>query len=209
MKTAINLLAALILMSTATTASAVGQSGLAHLHSGNVGRVPIGWVGFCQDRPAECLPTAPATEKRVTLNAASLRDLVRVNLHFNRLIEPVTDQDQYGVVERWSYATSGRGDCEDYVLEKRRELIRLGWPSSALLITVVLDKKGLGHAVLTVVTSDGEYVLDNQTDEVLLWSNSELTFIRRQSPANPNVWVDLGGVIGRPEVATATSGTRR
>lgn len=93
-------------------------------------------------------------------------------------IEPVTDEVQYGVVENWSFAETGKGDCEDYVLEKRRELIRRGWPMSSLLITVVIDKEGGGHAVLTVVTDRGEFILDNQTDAVLPWSSSELTFIR-------------------------------
>lgn len=189
-------------------ALAGGRTDLAHLHPGNAGRAPIGWLGFCAEQPRECLPHSAAREQRVTLSAAAWRELVRVNLHFNRIIEPVTDQEQYGVIERWTYANSGRGDCEDYVLEKRRELVRLGWPASALLITVVRDKEGLGHAVLTVVTDRGEYVLDNQTDEILLWSHSQLTFIRRQSPLDPNAWVDLGGVIGRPEVVTATLGSR-
>ena len=208
MKTLSSFLGALVLVWTSGAATAGGQTDLAHLHAGSVGRAPIGWVGFCTERPRECLPHASAAETRAALTAASWRELVQVNLHFNRTIEPVTDQEQYGVIERWTYANTGRGDCEDYVLEKRRELIRRGWPSSALLITVVRDKEGLGHAVLTVVTDRGEYVLDNQTDEILLWSNSQLTFIRRQSPVHPNVWVDLGGVVGRPEVATATLRTR-
>jgi predicted transglutaminase-like cysteine proteinase len=189
-------------------ALAEGRTDLAHLHAGGAGRAPIGWLGFCAEQPRECLPHVAASEQRVTLTTANWRELVRVNLHFNRIIEPVTDQEQYGVIERWTYANSGRGDCEDYVLEKRRELVRLGWPKSALLITVVRDKEGLGHAVLTVVTDRGEYVLDNQTDEVLLWSQSQLTFIRRQSPIDPNAWLYLGGVIGLPEVVTATSGAR-
>jgi predicted transglutaminase-like cysteine proteinase len=39
-------------------------------------------------------------------------------------------------------------DCEDYVLLKRRMLMQAGWPREALLVTVVRDKKGDGHAVL-------------------------------------------------------------
>lgn len=130
-------------------------------------------------------------------------ELLTVNLKFNQAIEPVTDQDQFGVIENWDYAKTGKGDCEDYVLEKRRELIKRGWPLSALLITVVIDKEGGGHAVLTVVTDRGEFVLDNQTDKVLPWSKSGLTFIRRQSPDNQNAWQDLGRFLGRPDVVTA------
>ena len=134
---------------------------------------------------------------------ARWRELVEVNLHFNRSIIAMTDQVQYGVMEHWTYAKTGKGDCEDYVLEKRRELVRRGWPASTLLITVVLDKEGNGHAVLTVVTDRGEFVLDNQTDQILPWSKSELTFVKRQSPVDPNTWVELGRTLGRPDIATA------
>ncbi len=46
----------------------------------------------------------------------------------------------------------GYGDCEDYALLKRKMLMQAGWPREALLMTVVRDKKGEGHAVLTVKT---------------------------------------------------------
>jgi predicted transglutaminase-like cysteine proteinase len=83
-------------------------------------------------------------------------------------------------------------------------LARRGWPLSALLINVVIDKEGGGHAVLTAITDRGEYILDNQTNELLPWSRSGLIFIKRQSPENPNVWLDLGRTIGRPDKATAS-----
>lgn len=185
-----------------TQAFAAGATDLAHLHAGQPSRTPIGWQQFCVDNPNDCrTPRSAATMMR--LDDKSWSELLAVNLAFNKAVEPVTDQDQFGVIENWSYATTGKGDCEDYVLEKRRELVKRGWPLSALLITVVIDKEGGGHAVLTVVTDRGEFVLDNQTDKVLPWSKSGLTFIRRQSPDNQNVWQDLGRFLGRPDVVTA------
>ena len=89
-------------------------------------------------------------------------DLIQVNNWVNEKIKPVTDLEHWGVVERWNYPDDGYGDCEDYVLLKRRMLIKAGWPREALLITVVRDKKGEGHAVLTVKTNKGEFILDNQ-----------------------------------------------
>ena len=83
------------------------------------------------------------------------------------VVEPLTDLEHWGVVERWNYPDDGKGDCEDYVLLKRRMLMQAGWPREALLITVVRDKKGDGHAVLTVKTNRGEFVLDNQVGEIL------------------------------------------
>ena len=76
----------------------------------------------------------------------------------------MTDLEHWGVVEKWSYPEDGYGDCEDYVLLKRRMLMQSGWPREALLITVVRDRKGDGHAVLTVKTDKGEYILDNQDE---------------------------------------------
>jgi predicted transglutaminase-like cysteine proteinase len=197
----INAMASILL--SATGASAAGQTSLAHLHAGQPSSTPIGWVQFCAETPRECV-AKPAQPETVSLTDARWREMLEVNLRFNKAIKPVTDQDQYGVVERWTYATTGSGDCEDYVLEKRRELAKRGWPLSALLITVVIDKEGGGHAVLSVMTDKGEFILDNQTDAVLPWSRSELIFIKRQSPTNPNVWVDLGRMLGRPDVATAS-----
>jgi predicted transglutaminase-like cysteine proteinase len=82
-------------------------------------------------------------------------------------------------------------------------LIQAGWPRQALLITVVRDNRGDGHAVLTVKTDKGEFILDNQNEEILLWSETSYRFVKRQSQTDPNVWVALGD--NRPAVATATS----
>ncbi len=184
--------------------AADARTDLAHLHAGLASKPPIGWVQFCSENPSECGALRPGS-RHMALTDRSWRELVEVNLRFNKAIAPVTDQDQYGVAERWTYATTGKGDCEDYVLEKRRELAKRGWPLSALLITVVFDSKGGGHAVLTVMTDRGEFVLDNQTDTIHRWSESGLTFIKRQSPENPNIWLDLGRILGRSDVVTATA----
>ena len=110
------------------------------------------------------------------------------------------------MVERWSYPNDGYGDCEDYVLLKRRMLMQAGWPRQALLITVVRDKRGDGHAVLTVKTDKGEFILDNQNEEILLWSETGYRFVKRQSQSDQNVWVSLGD--NRPAVSTASSQNR-
>jgi predicted transglutaminase-like cysteine proteinase len=115
----------------------------------------------------------------------------------------MTDLDHYGVVEKWAYPDDGYGDCEDYVLLKRRLLVDAGWPRQALLITVVRDLKGDGHAVLTVKTDRGEFILDNQQADILLWSDTSYRYVKRQSQSDPNVWVSLGDP--RPATATATS----
>ena len=142
--------------------------------------------------PKECAGQPTSEPRDVVLSAKVWKDLVRVNKWVNDNIEPMTDMDHWGVVEKWSYPDDGKGDCEDYVLLKRRMLMQAGWPREALLITVVRDKKGDGHAVLTVKTDKGEFILDNQEEQVLLWSETGYRFVKRQSQTNPNIWVSLG-----------------
>ena len=169
---------------------------------GETTRAPIGWIGFCVEYDPEC-KTKPSTPRDVVLSAQAWKDLVRVNRWANSNIKPMTDMEHWGVVERWNYPDDGYGDCEDYVLLKRRMLMQAGWPREALLITVVRDLHGDGHAILTVKTDKGEFILDNQSDDILLWSDTGYRFVKRQSQGNPNMWVSLGEPRAAP--ATATS----
>jgi predicted transglutaminase-like cysteine proteinase len=139
----------------------------------------------------------------IVLSADAWKDLQRVNLWVNTNVKPMTDMDHWGVVERWNYPDDGYGDCEDYVLQKRRMLIKAGWPREALLITVVRDRNGDGHAVLTVKTDKGEFILDNQSDEILPWTDTGYRFVKRQSQSDPNVWVSLGDPHAAPATASA------
>ena len=171
--------------------------------TGAVARAPIGWVEFCQEYAGQC-DTKPVEARDAVLTSKAWKDLLRINKWVNDTIKPVTDLEHWGVVERWNYPDDGYGDCEDYVLLKRRMLMQAGWPRQALLITVVRDRRGDGHAVLTVKTDRGEFVLDNQNPEVLPWSETGYRFVKRQSQSDPNVWVSLGD----PRSATATATSR-
>jgi predicted transglutaminase-like cysteine proteinase len=195
-------LAAALFAALGAAPAEAGPNGLIHVAVGTTARAPIGYVEFCNEMPKEC--AANDSEPRdVVLTAKVWKDLVRVNKWANDSIAPITDMDHWGVVEKWSYPDDGKGDCEDYVLLKRRMLIQAGWPREALLITVVRDKRGDGHAVLTVKTDKGDFILDNQEEQVLLWSETGYRFVKRQSQSNPNHWVALGDP--RPTIATATS----
>ena len=169
---------------------------------GDAARAPIGWIEFCAENPGDCT-NKPSIPRDVVLSTPAWKDLTRVNLWVNGHIKPMTDLEHYGVVEKWAYPEDGYGDCEDYVLLKRRMLIQSGWAREALLITVVRDRHGDGHAVLTVKTDKGELILDNQNDDIRLWSDTGYRFVKRQSQADPNVWVSLGDPRAAP--ATATS----
>jgi predicted transglutaminase-like cysteine proteinase len=164
-----------------------------------VARPPAGWVEFCVEYYPEC-QTKPTVPRDGLLTTQAWRELERVNLWVNTHVKPVSDMDHWGVVDRWNYPDDGYGDCEDYVLLKRRLLIDLGWPRQALLVTVVLDDEDEGHAVLTVTTDKGDYVLDNMKGDILLWSKTGYGFVKRQSQSDPNVWVSL--IDPQPVIAT-------
>jgi predicted transglutaminase-like cysteine proteinase len=163
---------------------------------------PIGWLDFCIEYATEC-EAKPLEARDVVLTPKAWKDLAQINKWVNESVRPMTDMAHWGVVERWNYPDDGYGDCEDYVLLKRKMLLQAAWPRQALLITVVRDRNGDGHAVLTVKTDKGEFILDNQNPEILLWSETGYHFVKRQSQTDPNAWVGLGDP--RPAIATATS----
>jgi predicted transglutaminase-like cysteine proteinase len=161
---------------------------------------PIGYVQFCRDFPAECARQGSAN-LRIALNEASWARLDGINREVNTRIAPLTDAENYGVAERWVLPQTA-GDCEDYVLLKRKLLIEAGLPASALLITVVRDQRGDGHAVLTAVTDQGDLILDNQEERILPWQATPYRYVKRQSRADQTAWVMLGDTAASPRVAT-------
>lgn len=150
---------------------------------------PYGFLQFCRSFSSECR----AGQRRNARFAASLNRLIEldeINRKVNRAVLPATDAEIYGVEEFWTFPKV-KGDCEDYVVLKRRLLMNAGWPASALLITVVMDENGDGHAVLTARTTQGDFVLDNKTTEVKLWSQTPYRYVMRQSFIDPNIWMSL------------------
>jgi len=202
----IGLIAAVAASAIGAVPAVAGPEQLVHIRASQVTSPPVGWVEFCARQPGECASTATAP-RDIALLPEVWKDMVRVNKWVNKTIKPLTDLEHWGVVERWSYPDDGYGDCEDYVLLKRRIFIQSGWPRESLLVTVVRDKNEEGHAVLTVITDKGDYVLDNQNEDILIWSETGYRFVKRQSQPDPKVWVSLDDL--RPAIATATSRERQ
>jgi predicted transglutaminase-like cysteine proteinase len=166
----------------------------AHAFSANMmtlGRTnpPIGHYQFCQQYPNQCQSNGSDTGP-LQLTEARWKAILQVNYRVNSTIEPETDQEIYGVEEKWAYPDKV-GDCEDYVLLKRKMLMDKGFSPADLLITVVLQPNGDGHAILTVRTDRGDFVLDNMRNKVLLWSDTEYTYLKRQSVKNSGQWVKI------------------
>ena len=157
-----------------------------------VGRTnpPVGHYEFCRSHPAECVRMG-RDQGPMELTRQAWQDMLAVNTGVNQAIRPDTDANIYGVTERWAYPQSV-GDCEDYVLLKRKMLIEMGFSPADLLVTVVLQPNGEGHAVLTVRTDYGDYILDNMRGDVRLWSETGYTFVKRQSSVNSAEWTKLG-----------------
>lgn len=151
---------------------------------------PIGHYEFCKVSPSECA-VRPRDRGPLHLTSAVLEQVAETNVKVNRWVRPLNDIDIYGRDEVWAYPDEGAGDCEDYVLEKRRMLNRAGISLSNLLITVVRKPDGEGHAVLTVRTDQGDFILDNLTDEVRGWQDTGYKFLKRQASYHTGRWVSL------------------
>lgn len=169
-----------------------------------VAEAPIGYTQFCAENATDCRGRGQSAAE-VILTDAKWTELQSINVEVNQTVKPLSDQAQYKTIERWAYPASGKGDCEDYVLLKIRRLMERGWPQSVLLITVVRDENGEGHAVLTVRTSRGDLILDNKNSRIAAWSETPYQYIKRQSAVDPRRWNSL---IPMREVPTvAASGT--
>ncbi len=191
------LLAALTLAGVATAgAPAQAQSRLSPargLYARDFGpaAAPVGFLEFCDRYPEECRAVGRPSHFVLRLDTTRWNLLQQVNIHVNRKVRPMTDQQIYNRPEVWEYPVNGVGDCEDYVLLKKRYLEALGFPPEALLITVVLDEKGGGHAVLLVRTDRGDLALDNRRNRILPWNRTGYTYLLRQSQRDPGRWVAL------------------
>lgn len=161
-----------------STRMVLGQNALA----------PFGHVRFCAINVTEC--TSSDGEISITITGENWRQLNRVNLATNRAIRPAYDGVVNGLDDSWTLRPAA-GDCEDYALTKRSQLIKMGWPSGALSIATV-EAPGVGHhAVLVVRTDRGDYVLDNLQRKILPWQRVGYVWIKIQSTGNPRRWFTI------------------
>ena len=145
---------------------------------------PEGASSICQAYDWACASGALSPAGADVLKVAA-----KVNSAANAAIRPISDQRQFAVAERWSLPTARGGDCEDYALYKKQQLIAAGVAPNRLLIAVVLDRKRAPHAVLVLRSDMGDFVLDNLTKRILPWQKTGYAFLRMQDPRNPKGWV--------------------
>jgi predicted transglutaminase-like cysteine proteinase len=161
---------------------------------------PIGYVEFCGRGGAEC-KFSGGNAQILSITSENWDQVQQVNRLVNTKIRPATDMELYGVPDYWTIPTKA-GDCEDYVLLKKKYLVELGFQPEDLLITVVLDENREGHAVLTVVSNKGDFILDNRRQEILRWDQTGYIFLKRQSQEQANKWVSLQK--SAPQVTVST-----
>jgi predicted transglutaminase-like cysteine proteinase len=149
---------------------------------------PIGHYNLCQSNPSECEVALQQNVAPLDMTRSIRREIIAINKKVNDSIKPKNDFDMWGIDELWSYPTN-EGDCEDYVLLKRKMLLEFGIPANNLLITVVRKPDGEGHAVLTVRARTGDFILDNLIDEIRMWSKTPYYFLKRQSVDHAGRWV--------------------
>jgi predicted transglutaminase-like cysteine proteinase len=150
---------------------------------------PVGYVKFCGLGQDECRFANGSAEK-LHLTQEKWDQISQVNSYVQTKIRPVSDMELYGMPDKWTYPTKA-GDCEDFVLLKKRYLLGMGFSPDVMLVTVVLDENGEGHAVLSLVTDKGDYVLDNRRNEVLRWDETGYTYLKRQSQFAATSWESL------------------
>lgn len=168
----------------ASTLSAVGPASAAPA------RAPLAFAVFCAQNPVDCRTKGP--QGPMIMNSQRWAELASVNSVVNRSIRFAPDAARLRQGDVWSVLEGGgAGDCEDYVLTKRRKLMDLGWPSSALLVTVVRTRTGEGHAVLTIRTNEGNFVLDNLSRSVRPVRSTGYRFFAMQSLSNPRSWIQV------------------
>jgi predicted transglutaminase-like cysteine proteinase len=90
------------------------------------------------------------------------------------------------------------GDCNDYAVTKRHELLENGLPSKALRLAVVKTATGIGHLVLVVVTTKGDIVMDDPTEVIRSWQSTDYHWLKVQSATDSKFWYQIKGAAVRP-----------
>lgn len=192
LRTAFPAFVAAVAMCFGSMAQAAPKPRMAHLEPRKTIPAPTGAASLCQQLSWAC-----RKDSAPQLHGESVLQLARqVNRRINHRVRAIEDLRQYGQDEVWALPTSRGGDCEDFALLKKRELIKAGVRAQDLLIATALDRRRGSHAVLILRTPQGDMVLDNLTDRILRWDQTGYSFIAMQNPDRPSTWVAVlaGGI---------------
>lgn len=134
---------------------------------------PLAWSVFAQVHPDQALPRPGQIGSR--------SDLERINANANRMARQFGPLPQLDVWLIWP----SRAWCHDYAVTKRHDLLRDGWPSSALLLAQCVTGRGENHMVLVA----NGLVLDNLRADLLPQDETGYQWtLPIQSAVDPNRW---------------------
>jgi predicted transglutaminase-like cysteine proteinase len=151
---------------------------------------PMAFTLFCLKYENECKPRRMVFRgTRVKLTPERWAQLKDVNHQVNAAIRPQANLEGLRG-EKWLLHPAS-GDCNDYAVTKRHELIAKGWPPRSVLLSEVVTTWGEHHLVVVVRTFSGDLVLDNLTENIVSWSKKSYRWVRMQTPKNPNYWASL------------------
>jgi predicted transglutaminase-like cysteine proteinase len=149
----------------------------------------MAYTEFCLRYAGECRARKIFRGGPVKLSTSRESELTRINRTINASIIP--EANLRGLAgETWSI-NPDRGDCNDYAVSKRHELIARGWPPRALLLSEVVTRSGEHHLVLLIRTSEGDLVLDNLTEKIVPWFMTPYRWVRAQLPGVPKLWTTI------------------
>jgi predicted transglutaminase-like cysteine proteinase len=181
--------AAIFALLVSSSSAFTAPASLLAMQTGGVTSQPIGHYEFCQANPSEC-QAGSRGRAAAKVTAYGWTVVREINASVNHAVTPMTDKELYGKDEYWTYPGEA-GDCEDFVLAKRRQLMEKGFAASDLLITVARKPDGEGHAVLTLVTTEGDFILDNLNDDVKPWTATPYRYLKRQASFHAGRWVSI------------------
>lgn len=180
-----------------TSLSQAAFSGLPRFLSYHLGQIdfdspvlpPIGHSRFCLQYPDDCeIHGIDFRHRKIALTLERWNELTGVNRQVNRDIIPEITRGN-GATEQWVISPPA-GDCKDYAITKRHQLLARGWPSRALLLAEVVVPSGEHHLVLVVRLADVDLVLDNLHSDI--WTApmtyAEYQWVRIETPQNPKFW---------------------
>jgi predicted transglutaminase-like cysteine proteinase len=165
------------------------QSAIQHIKLEAPTLPPMAYTQFCVRYRDECRKRPIFRGGPVKLTEERWADLREVNQVVNRGIAP--ESNELGVAgEKW-LINPASGDCNDYAVSKRHELLARGWPARALLLAEVVVSSGEHHLVVVVRTRTGDLVLDNLNPQIKPWARVPYRWVRVQLPSSQKLWATV------------------
>ena len=160
---------------------------------------PFQHVRFCLRYPSDC-KTSLTENERIEFSTETSELLKRVNQNVNSSMIPVSKTYGSNLEDGWTIGPN-MGDCNDYAVTKRHELIESGLPSRALRLSVVKTASGAGHLVLVVMTTRGDLVMDNLTQAIRPWRSTGYQWLKIQSATDAKFWYEVRSPASGPSIS--------